>query len=64
MPRAYGKEKKRGERFGRLGSCAQSVQADKIQKSNSQNSGNFPEYGEKAFGKEGGTRVSQNHLSF
>ncbi len=51
-PERTERRRKRGERFGRLGSCAHSVQADKIKKSNSQNPWYFPEYGKKAFGKE------------
>jgi hypothetical protein len=40
------KGEKRGERFGRLGSCTKSVQADKIQKGYCKNPGHFPKYSE------------------
>ena len=57
MPGAYGKERKRGERFGRLGSCAQSVQADKIKKINCKNPWHFQKHGKKTSANERETPV-------
>ena len=40
--------RKRGERFGRLGSCTESVQANKVQACNGKDSEHLPKHGEEA----------------
>lgn len=42
------KGEKRGERFGRLGSCTKSVQADKIQAGDRKDSEHLPKHSKEA----------------
>ena len=52
--------RKRGERFGRLGSCTESVQANKVQACNGKDSEHLPKHGEEATWHDRASGLSQD----